>query len=119
MEKKLLFALLILSVAVFHSCKSYKDITYVQGLASGDTLSLAEKYVTTINTNDALLITVSATNPEAVVAYNPPVTNTLKPGETLLTSNPTLQNYLLDPDGCIDFPSLDRTKVTGLPRYKL
>ena len=119
MEKKLLFALLILSVAVFHSCKSYKDITYVQGLASGDTLSLAEKYVTTINTNDALLITVSATNPEAVVAYNPPVTNTLKPGETLLTSNPTLQNYLVDPDGCIDFPSLGRIQVAGLTRSQL
>lgn len=119
MKKKLLFALLILSVTVFHSCKSYKDITYVQGLASGDTISLAEKYVTTINTNDALLITVSAANPEAVAAYNPPVANALRPGETQLSSNPRLQNYLVDAEGYIDFPSLGRIRVAGLTRSQL
>ena len=119
MKKKILFTLLILSVAIFHSCKSYKEIAYVQGLASGDTLALAEKYVTTINTNDALLITVSAANPEAVVAYNPPVSNTLKPEETQLSSNPSLQNYLVDPDGYIEYPSLGRIKVAGLTRFQL
>ena len=61
MKKKATFALLILSAIIFHSCKSYKDIAYVQGLESGDIVPLTEKIATTINTNDALLITVSAT----------------------------------------------------------
>ena len=119
MKKKATFALLILSAIIFHSCKSYKDIAYVQGLESGDIVPLTEKLATTINTNDALLITVSAANPEAVAAYNPPVTNSLKPGETMLSSNPSLQNYLVDPDGYIDFPSLGRIKAAGLTRSQL
>ena len=84
-----------------------------------DLVPLTEKIATTINTNDALLITVSAANPEAVAAYNPPVTNSLKPGETMLSSNPSLQNYLVDPDGYIDFPSLGRIKAAGLTRSQL
>ena len=119
MKKKATFALLILSAIIFHSCKSYKDIAYVQGLESGDIVPLTEKIATTINTNDALLITVSAANPEAVAAYNPPVTNSLKPGETMLSSNPSLQNYLVDPDGYIDFPSLGRINAAGLTRSQL
>ena len=116
MKKKVSITLLLLSAVFFHSCKSYKDITYVQGLESGDVVQLAEKIATTINTNDALLITVSAANPEAVALYNPPVTNSLKPGETLVSSTPSLQNYLVDADGYIDFPSLGRIKAAGLTR---
>lgn len=119
MKKKVSFTLLLLSAVFFHSCKSYKDITYVQGLESGDVVQLAEKIATTINTNDALLITVSAANPEAVALYNPPVTNSLKPGETLVSSTPSLQNYLVDADGYIDFPSLGRIKAAGLTRSQL
>lgn len=119
MKKKVSFTLLLLSAVLFHSCKSYKDITYVQGLESGDVVQLAEKIATTINTNDALLITVSAANPEAVALYNPPVTNSLKPGETLVSSTPSLQNYLVDADGYIDFPSLGRIKAAGLTRSQL
>ena len=119
MKKKVSITLLLLSAVFFHSCKSYKDITYVQGLESGDVVQLAEKIATTINTNDALLITVSAANPEAVALYNPPVTNSLKPGETLVSSTPSLQNYLVDADGYIDFPSLGRIKAAGLTRSQL
>lgn len=119
MKKKVSITLLLLSAVFIHSCKSYKDITYVQGLESGDVVQLAEKIATTINTNDALLITVSAANPEAVALYNPPVTNSLKPGETLVSSTPSLQNYLVDADGYIDFPSLGRIKAAGLTRSQL
>lgn len=119
MKKKVSITLLLLSAVLFHSCKSYKDITYVQGLESGDVVQLAEKIATTINTNDALLITVSAANPEAVALYNPPVTNSLKPGETSVSSTPSLQNYLVDADGYIDFPSLGRIKAAGLTRSQL
>lgn len=119
MKKKVSITLLLLSAVFFHSCKSYKDITYVQGLESGDVVQLAEKIATTINTNDALLITVSAANPEAVALYNPPVTNSLKPGETLVSSTPSLQNYLVDADGYIEFPSLGRIKAAGLTRSQL
>ena len=119
MKKKVSITLLLLSAVLFHSCKSYKDITYVQGLESGDVVQLAEKIATTINTNDALLITVSAANPEAVALYNPPVTNSLKPGETLVSSTPSLQNYLVDADGYIDFPSLGHIKAAGLTRSQL
>lgn len=119
MKKKVSITLLLLSAVFFPSCKSYKDITYVQGLESGDVVQLAEKIATTINTNDALLITVSAANPEAVALYNPPVTNSLKPGETLVSSTPSLQNYLVDADGYIDFPSLGRIKAAGLTRSQL
>ncbi len=119
MKKKATLSLLILSVIFFHSCKTYEDITYVQGLKSGDVIQLAENIASTINTNDALLITVSAANPEAVAPYNPPVTNSLKPGETLVSTTPSMQNYLVDPNGYINFPSLGRIKVAGLTRTQL
>ena len=45
--------------------------------------------------------------------------DSLKPGETMLSSNPSLQNYLVDPDGYIDFPSLGRIKAAGLTRSQL
>lgn len=119
MKKKATLSLLILSVIFFHSCKTYEDITYVQGLKSGDVIQLAKNIASTINTNDALLITVSAANPEAVAPYNPPVTNSLKPGETLVSTTPSMQNYLVDPNGYINFPSLGRIKVAGLTRTQL
>ena len=37
----------------------------------------------------------------------------------MLSSNPSLQNYLVDPDGYIDFPSLVRIKAAGLTRSQL
>lgn len=68
---------------------------------------------------DLLSITVSSIDPNAVAIFNLPATSFLRPGQTELTTTPVLQSYLVDANGCIDFPVVGRIKVAGLTRMEL
>lgn len=63
-----------------------------------------------------LSIIVSGLDPVAVAPFNLPVVGYENPGSDKLYSSPTLQSYLVDVDGNIDFPIVGKINLAGLSK---
>ena len=117
-----LFSMVIVCL-LLASCAGPKRLAYLQTLGT----SVEEKpghgiptgqYESRIKPKDLLSISVVTSEPEASRNYN-----LLVPQITDLTNNiysmPMMQLYLVDNDGCIDFPILGRINVAGITRKEL
>lgn len=106
------FLLLLLS-----SCGSVKNVAYLQNSDSIFFASSEYLYDARIMPKDVLTITVSTVNPEASAPYNlivrPTLTNT---SSNITASGGSLQTYLVDNNGRIDFPVLGTLQVGGLSK---
>lgn len=102
------------TVAILMTGCSTKSIPYIQ---NSDEISLeASKYLydARIMPKDILTITVSTTDDDAAVPFNMTVPTTLSAGGSLSTnSRGNLQTYLVDNEGCIEFPRIGRIKLEG------
>ena len=102
------------------SCTSYREIPYLQDIASvnesQDSLSLFDAQ---IMPKDLLTITVNTSDPEAAMPFNLTVQspNTSSSRHTL-TQQPTLQQYLVDNQGNINFPVLGQLHLGGLTKHE-
>ena len=112
--------LTLLSVTVLlASCTSYKNVPYLQ---DPETVNQAVQneplYDARIMPKDLISITVNTTDPQASAPFNLTTQTPLNASITNIntTSAPTLQQYLVDNDGQIDFPVLGRLKVGGLTK---
>ena len=110
------FSYFVLLVALMTSCSAPKNVAYLQ---NSDDVDLSSEYLydAKIMPKDVLTITVNTVNPEASAPFNLIVRNTL----TSTSSNigPTggsLQTYLVDNEGGIDFPVIGYIKVGGLTK---
>jgi polysaccharide export outer membrane protein len=116
---------LFLGILLLSSCSPLKNIAYFQKIdTAADSVKL-EKQATgifnaRIKPKDLLSITVVTSEPDASRIYNLVVPQ-IAPMTTqmLLTTTPTLQSYLVDNDGNIDFPVFGKLKVSGLDRKGL
>lgn len=98
-------------------CGSTKDIPYIQN--SDEITFDASKYLydARIMPKDILTITVSTTDDEAAVPFNMTVPTTITVGRTLSSgSQANLQTYLVDNEGCIEFPRIGRIKLGGMTK---
>jgi polysaccharide export outer membrane protein len=111
---------LLLFLALFlFSCASRKDIAYYQDI---DSVSFKEKtnsYEIKIQPDDLLMIIVSADDPEIAAPFNLKSYTTVNPTKQDVAGSQTTQLYLVDTNGCIDFPVLGRLKVSGMARSQL
>lgn len=111
---------LLLFLALFlFSCASRKDIAYYQDI---DIVSFKEKtnsYEIKIQPDDLLMIIVSADDPEIAAPFNLKSYTTVNPTKQDVAGSQTTQLYLVDTNGCIDFPVLGRLKVSGMARSQL
>lgn len=107
-----------LFILLLFSCASRKDSVYYQNI---DTLTAQEKqnsYEIKIQPDDLLMIIVSADDPETAIPFN------LKTISVAIATNAargqeTIQSYLVDASGTIDFPVLGKLKVAGLSRTEV
>ena len=116
----LIFLLLPLLLA---GCQSYKKVPYLQNdlsqIASADTSTRSMAlYDARIMPKDLLTIVVSCPEePELAEPFNltiaTPASNT---GNRSLTSQPALQQYLVDNDGNVEFPVLGTIHLGGLTK---
>jgi len=99
------------------SCGSVKNVAYLQNSDDIDLSRSEYLYDAHIMPKDVLTITVSTVNPEASAPFNlivhPTLTNT---SSTIATSGGSLQTYLVDNKGLIDFPVLGSLQVGGLSK---
>lgn len=116
--KKLISAVIvaITMVVSFSSCGSTKQVAYFQ---NADSISLAASrmlYEAKIMPKDELTITVLTTDPKASAPFNLSVSNTIGTNGQLATSTGSLQGYLVDNNGNIEFPIVGTLHVGGLTK---
>jgi len=121
MKTKLIIGI-ITGILLLSSCSAVKDIAYFQKV---DNKNMPLKnnsglYDAHIKAKDILSITVVSTQPEASMIYNL-VVPTVGEGssQNALFQQPTLQSYMVDIEGNIDFPVFGKIKVIGLTRKDL
>lgn len=122
---KLLF---VFSILLLSSCTAYKKIPYLENaetLSQEELRATALKYEPKIMANDILSITVNSPAPGITSDFNLPL---LPQGSTSVeqsaynkatSTSGTLQNYIVDKDGNIDFPVIGVIKVSGLTKSAL
>ena len=117
MKKLICAAVVAVSmILVLGSCGSVKNVAYFK---NADSISLAASrglYEAKIMPKDELTITVVTTDPRASVPFNLAVTATLGAGGVLSTGGSTLQGYLVDNNGDIQFPVVGKIHVAGLTK---
>jgi len=115
----------VLGILLLNSCAPVKDIAYFQKTDTKNVLLKNQKfnpslYDAHIKTKDILSITVVSSEPEASSIYNL-VVPTVGAGsnQNALFQQPTLQTYMVDNDGNINFPVFGKINVVGLTRKGL
>lgn len=114
-KTKLLFLAVLVAMA---SCTSYKKVPYLQNSETLDSSKVSELYDARIQPKDMLTITVSSEKPEAAMPFNLLVQTPMASSGSYksIVSQPTLQTYLVDNDGCIDFPIVGKLKIGGMTK---
>lgn len=102
------------------ACQSYKKVPYFQDVEVVNEVEQQEKlYDARIMPKDLLTIVVSCTNPELAVPFNLTVASNAGmavSSSSYVTAQPTLQTYLVDNDGDINFPVLGELKLGGFTK---
>lgn len=114
MKKLLLSIIAAAMIVVLGSCGSSKNVTYLQNL---DSISLAPSrglYDAKIMPKDQLMITVSTTDYEASRPFNLTVHNSLGSAGSISSGGGSLQQYVVDNSGFINFPVVGKIHVEGL-----
>lgn len=105
------------------SCVTQKQMTYLRDVNAQAADSINARFESqseaTIRIGDALTIFVSALDQEAVTPYNLPTVVYSTPGSRNIQTTPTLQYYMVDEEGNIEFPVLGLIHVAGLKRKEV
>lgn len=120
-QKKCVFVLLV--VVLMCSCVSRKQLAYLRDVTSESVNEINENMQTQPETRvkitDALVITVSALDPEAVLPYNLPNVAYATPTSENIPTTPSFQYYTVDANGDIDFPVLGKLHVVGMTQSEV
>ena len=119
------FSLLPKTISIFlmlflFSCASPKDIVYYQGIDGDGAYEKSASYEIKIQPDDLLMIIVSAEDPEIAAPFNLKSVSIQSPGKLdAINGQQTMQLYLTDANGFIEFPILGKLKVSGLTRSEV
>ncbi|MDP4278826.1 MAG: polysaccharide biosynthesis/export family protein [Bacteroidota bacterium] len=114
--------LMIAMLLLLASCSSSRNLAYLQANEPRKMAAMgasADLYDSRFKPKDLLIITVVTSEPTASRNYNLLVPQTADATNNSLYSTPTMQSYLVDNDGTIDFPTLGKIVVAGKTRKEL
>lgn len=107
-------------VLFLFSCASRKDIVYYQDIDAIAAAGKSTSYEIKIQPDDLLMIIVSAEDPEIAMPFNLKSVSLVSPSrQDIVRSQETMQLYLIDANGFIEFPVLGKLKVSGLTRSEV
>lgn len=120
MNKLFRYLTIIASAAIIAGCASSKDILYFQDIDEVTLNKLTAEYEAVIKKDDRLVILVSGPDKTVCAPYNLTLGEIGNMGSTT-SSNPenATLSYLVDNEGCINFPTMGRIKVEGMTRNEL
>jgi len=108
------FFLLLVSISFFTSCKTPKDIAYLQDLQVGSSVTTQKDGVIRFQPGDKLSIFVHSRDEQMRSLFN------LGGGHTMVTTSPNASaSYTVDINGDIDFPVLGLIKIAGKSRTEV
>ena len=114
------FYVFLVAVFALSSCRTVKDIAYFQNKAVNQPEKIDKHAGIVIQPKDMLSIVVSSRNPELVAMFNLPVVSYQAGSEVVAAGGQLrLMGYVVDNEGCIDFPVLGKLKVAGMTRWEL
>lgn len=110
-----------LFILLVFSCKPREELVYYQNIDGLATPEKSNTYEIKIQPDDLLLIIVSAEDPESAIPFNLNTVSIPSTGvsSVYLRGQESMQSYLVDLSGAIDFPVLGKLKVGGLSRTEL
>lgn len=110
----------IITILLLTGCASQKKITYLQDIPNDYRSIIAQKESSTILPNDRISIMVNSRDFELAQMLNLPMVSypTNSTGNYTVGQN-RISGYLVDGNGCIDFPQLGNIKVQGLTLTEL
>ena len=113
-------ALPLLFVFLLFSCKSREEVVYYQNIDALAKTEQSNSYEIKIQPDDLLMIIVSADDPETAIPFNLNTINIPAAGAINVAQGQlTIQSYLVDAAGTIDFPILGKLSVGGLSRTEI
>src|SRR5574344_678694 len=118
LSKVLLFATIMLWTA---SCMSPKKVLYLQDSGSYSEGEIAANYEIKFQPGDVISIVVNSQYPELVMPFNLPIAagRAGTTESTAITGQYSLQGYVVNEKGCIQFPVLGEIYVQGKTREML
>ena len=115
--------LVLLMVVLMCSCVSRKQLAYFQPITAESAEEINKNMKSQpeprVKINDALIITVSALDPEAVLPYNLPNVSYATPTSENIPMQQTYQYYTVDAVGDINFPVLGKLHVVGMTQSEV
>lgn len=116
-----LFIAAICGVVMLSSCGAVKDIAYFQNKVLNQPEAIDKHAGIVIQPKDMLSIAVSSRNPELVAMFNLMLVQSTPGSEMggISGGQQRMLGYVVDNNGCIDFPVLGALKVAGLTRWEL
>lgn len=110
----------IITILLCTGCASQKKISYLQDIPNDYRSIIAQKESNTILPNDRISIMINSRDFELTQMLNLPMVSypTNSTGNYTVGQN-RLSGYLVDSNGCIDFPQLGNIKVQGLTLTEL
>lgn len=99
------------------SCKPREEVVYYQNIDKLGSNEKSNSYEIKIQPDDLLMIIVSADDPETAIPFNLSSVSVPSSNNVLVSrGQETMQSYLVDVAGTIDFPILGKLKLGGLTR---
>lgn len=121
LKKKLLaLAFTAMAILAMPSCKTPKDITYMQGFEQGDVQAVRAQTRITVQPDDKLSILVTCKDPKLAEMFNLAIPQ-YRVGYTgrSFTNTDYTAAYTVTPDGNINYPVLGKLHVAGLSRAQV
>ena len=98
------------------ACGSTKDVAYFQNAKYVDLEQSRYLYDAKIMPKDILTITVTTVNPEAATPFNLTIPTVFNQNSRSTYAQPSIQSYLVDNNGQIEFPVVGTISVGGLTK---
>ena len=116
MKKNVLSIIALVLVLLLGSCGSSKKVAYFQNIYTLNLATSRGLYDAKIMPKDILTITVNTTDPQVSLPFNLVVQSPLTASGQVASGSGSLQQYLVDNDGNIQFPVVGRIHVGGLTK---
>ena len=112
------FLLVLVAVLLaLSSCKTREKVLYFQDIENGAVTPTQAIQPLTFQPGDKLSIVVtSSATPQLAVQFNLPLVTIQAGSANTQGGSQQIALYTIDENGCIDIPTLGRTKVSGLTR---
>ena len=112
-----LLGYLAVIVCMCVACTSSRKVLYLQDVKPMVKQQIDEAYEVKIHKDDMLAIMINSKNPELALPFNMPLVSYQVGYQS--SYNQRILGYLVDSDGCIDFPIFGRLHVAGMTRKEL